>query len=132
MSISYPDIKIAYLELAANQDILYDLPKHPYIAILAIYNNSITPDWQNQCADWIVNSKYCYQAMAWGYECSSWDDALDFSYLESCNYFVNDDYDFMTTWHQNQKLEDVIEFAEFCVRFPNKSTAPHIVLINIR
>lgn len=50
-------------------------------------------------------------------ECSIWDDALDYSYLEFCNYDLpeDDDYNLMTTWHEDQTLDEVIEFAESVV-----------------
>ena len=52
-----------------------------------------------------------------GHECSIWDDALDWSYLEFCNYDLpeDDDYNLMTTWHEDQTLDEVIEFAESVV-----------------
>lgn len=107
-------IKISHYNLLANQAIHFELPKEPYIVVIAIYNNNVSNDWRNLCSDWIVQSEQCYWAMAWGHECSIWDDALDYSYLEFCNYDLpeDDDYNFMTTWHEDQTLEDVIEFAE--------------------
>ena len=106
-------VKISHYDLLANQAIHLELPQEPYIVVLAIHNNNVTNDWRNQCSDWIVKSKQCYWALAWGHECSIWDDALDYSYLEFCNYDLpeDNDYNFMTTWHENQTLEDVIEFA---------------------
>lgn len=102
--------KVTAYELKANQEINFDLPKHPYIAILAIYSQSVTPEWQSICSDWIAKSEQCYWALAWGHECSIWDDALDYAYLKFCNYDLpeDDDYNLMTTWHEDQTLDEVI------------------------
>jgi len=127
-------VKISHYDLLANQAIHLELPQEPYIVVLAIHNNNVTNDWRNQCSDWIVKSKQCYWALAWGYECSIWDDALDYSYLEFCNYDLpeDDDYNFMTTWHENQTLEDVREFAEsISVDTLPQQTLYEIVVLNI-
>lgn len=107
-------VVIHHHELLANQANFFDLPKEPYIVVIAIHNNNVSNDWRNKCSDWIVKSEQCYWALAWGHECSIWDDALDYSYLEFCNYDLpdDDDYTLMTTWHEDQTLEEVIEFAE--------------------
>lgn len=107
-------IKISHYNLLANQAIHHGLPQQPYIVVIAIHNNNVSNDWRNKCSDWIVKSEQCYWALAWGHECSIWDDALDYSYLEFCNYELpdDDDYTLMTTWHEDQTLEEVIEFAE--------------------
>ena len=85
--------------------------------MIAIHNDSVSNEWRNICCDWIVKSEQCYWALAWGHECSIWDDALDWSYLEFCNYDLpeDDDYNLMTTWHEDQTLDEVIEFAESVV-----------------
>ena len=107
-------IVVQHYDLLSNQEITLELPQQPYIVVIAIHNNNVSNDWRNLCSDWIVKSEQCYWAMAWGHECSIQDDALDYSYLEFCNYDLpdDDDYNFMTTWHEDQTLEEVIEFAE--------------------
>lgn len=127
-------IVMTNIELLANQKISYDLPKHPYIAILAIYSQSVTSEWQSICSDWIVKSEQCYWALAWGHECSIWDDALDYAYLEFCNYDLpeDDDYNFMTTWHEDQTLDEVIEFAKTYIASPLEDSTLEIILINIQ
>ena len=83
--MSPKNLKIIQHELLSDQKIILTLPQEPYILVIAIHNNNVTNDWRNQCSDWIVKSKQCYWALAWGHECSIWDDALDYSYLEFCN-----------------------------------------------
>ena len=115
--MAHRDIVVLRNELISNQEITFDLPQEPYILVIAIHSDSVSNEWRNICCDWIVKSEQCYWALAWGHECSIWDDALDWSYLEFCNYDLpeDDDYNLMTTWHEDQTLDEVIEFAESVV-----------------
>lgn len=115
--MAHRDIVVLRNELISNQEITFDLPQKPYILVIAIHSDSVSNEWRNICCDWIVKSEQCYWALAWGHECSIWDDALDWSYLEFCNYDLpeDDDYNLMTTWHEDQTLDEVIEFAESVV-----------------
>lgn len=47
----------------------------PYRAIVAV-EAAVEADWQAQVSDWLVRSG-CRYMMAWGIECSGWDDAVD-------------------------------------------------------
>lgn len=121
-------------EIRVNQEILFDLPQTPYILVIAIHSQNVEKEWCNQCCDWIVKSEQCYWALAWGYACSIWDDALDWSYLEFCNYKLSDeeDYQLMTTWHENETLENVIEFAEsISINTLSEQKINQIVILNI-
>ncbi|AYO54872.1 DUF7684 family protein [Acinetobacter wuhouensis] len=121
-------------ELMVNQEILCDLPQTPYILVIAIHSQNAEKEWRYAICDWIVKSKQCYWALAWGYDCSLWDDALDWSYLESCNYELPDDEDYqlMTSWHENETLEDVMEFAEsVSINTLPEQNIYQIVILNI-
>ncbi len=128
-------IKLSHHELSVNQEIHFDLPQTPYVLVIAIYNDNVSNEWRNICSDWIVKSEQCYWALAWGYDCSLWDDALDWSNLEFCNYELQDDEDYqlMTTWHENETLEDVMEFAEsVSINTLPEQNFYQIVILNIR
>lgn len=135
MNTSHSKINVLHFELMVNQEINFDLPETPYVLVIAIHSQNVEKEWRYTCCDWIVKSKQCYWALAWGYDCSLWDDALDCSYLEFCNYELLDDEDYqlMTSWHENETLEDLIEFAETV----SMNTLPEqniyqIVILNIR
>ena len=50
--------------------------------------------------------------MAWGEDCSMWDDAVDWANLEVHNYTeIPTDKSVMTTWHEDESLADVFWFA---------------------
>lgn len=51
--------------------------------------------------------------MAWGDDCGSWDDSVDWANLETFDFEdIPDDKDVMTTWHDSESLEEVCKFAK--------------------
>ncbi|MFZ1702214.1 MAG: hypothetical protein WBO10_12825 [Pyrinomonadaceae bacterium] len=53
----------------------------------------------------------CRYAVCMGYESSTWDDSIDYAYIESDpNYEPPDDRFIMTTWHDGEPIEDVVNF----------------------
>ena len=56
----------------------------------------------------------CLYAMAWGIDCSSWDDSIDEANIDQ--FFprsVPDNKFVMTTWHSKESIEEVFFFAKF-------------------
>lgn len=51
--------------------------------------------------------------MAWGKDCSSWDDAVDHANLEAFDYEeIPEDRFVMTTWHEKESLEEVFGYSK--------------------
>ena len=50
--------------------------------------------------------------LAWGKGCSSWDDSVDYANIDAwdCGN-IPDEHFVMTTWHDDEPLEDVFGFA---------------------
>ena len=72
----------------------------------------IEPKMQSTVSKWLVDSG-CLYMMAWGKECSSWDDSVDHANLENFDYGeMPDDQAVMTTWHEKESLEDFFFFAK--------------------
>lgn len=80
-------------------------------ACLVIINNpSISPNDQTRISKWIVESQARY-AVCVGYECSTWDDSIDFALLEKFQYGkVPDEHFVMTSWHENESIDDILSF----------------------
>lgn len=58
--------------------------------------------------------------MAWGKDCSLWDDSVDVAQLEMFDFGqIPDDGSTMTTWHEDETIEDVFWFAQFCASHDN-------------
>jgi hypothetical protein len=54
----------------------------------------------------------CRWAMTWGPDCELWHDCLDETVLLRHNHSVPDDKFLMTTWHEQESLEEVLFFAK--------------------
>ena len=51
--------------------------------------------------------------MAWGRDCSLWDDSVDIANLQCFDYGDIPDESFaMTTWHANEPVSEVLWFAK--------------------
>jgi hypothetical protein len=89
----------------------------PFKCILVL-DASVSEEWQRKVSLWLVKSG-CLYMMAWGKNCSSWDDSIDLANLESFNFDEIPDADFvMTTWHHEESLDDVLFFAINCANHP--------------
>ncbi len=54
----------------------------------------------------------CLYMMAWGQDCTLWDDSVDWAVLEKFDYDVPDQNFVMTTWHDEDTLEEVLRYAK--------------------
>jgi hypothetical protein len=80
--------------------------------IVVVIEASVSPDWQYAVSDWIV-AYGCRYMMAWGPDCASWDDSVDWSALEAHDFDIPDDRHVMTTWHDDEPLEEAFFYCEF-------------------
>jgi hypothetical protein len=79
----------------------------PYVSILFVHDQHVTPEEQIELSRQLVESG-CLYAVCAGHECSSWDDSIDMAALEMHNFKEPDDKFVMTTWHEHDTLEDII------------------------
>jgi hypothetical protein len=95
----------------------------PFLAVLVI-EVPVSHQWQDLVSRWLVRSG-CIYMMAWGLNCSEWDDSVDFANIEQFNYGeIPEDELVMTTWYEDDKLTDVFWQAKnsaehACVEFSN-------------
>lgn len=60
----------------------------------------------------------CLYALAWGRDCSAWDDSVDWAFLEHYDYGAYPEEKFVrTTWHDNETLEETVEHAKHCTEY---------------
>lgn len=85
----------------------------PYRAVIVL-EASYSDQWQDDVSRWLVDSG-CLYMMAWGPNCSSWDDSVDLAQIRKFLPGEAPDDEFvMTTWHNDETLENVFWFAQFC------------------
>jgi hypothetical protein len=82
----------------------------PFKALLVI-EETIDNAWQSMVSEWLVRGG-CLYMMAWGRDCSSWDDSVDLANLAAFDFGEIPDDDFvMTTWHDDEPLREAMWFA---------------------
>ncbi|WP_165390264.1 hypothetical protein [Thalassococcus sp. S3] len=84
---------------------------------LVLIEREISNDYRNEVSAALVAAG-CLYAVAWGLDCSMWDDAVDWAFLEHYNYGEQPEDRFvMTTWHDNETLEETVVFAKNCTKY---------------
>lgn len=119
----------AYVLLASETEPPEISAFNPFRAVVII-ERPVSAAWQARISDWLVRSG-CLYMMAWGDNCSAWDDSVDVANLEHFDYGdIPADRDVMTTWHTEDSLDEVFSFAKHLASHPIIDL-PQIVLIHI-
>ena len=87
----------------------------PFKAVVVL-EADYSEGWQTEVSRWLVASG-CRCMMAWGPNCSDWDTSVDWADIEARNYEEDDSKFVMTTWHDDQTLEDVFWQVQFIANF---------------
>jgi hypothetical protein len=77
-----------------------------YVLLLVICDPDIPADVQDAISDQIVKTG-CRYALCFGFGCSTWDTSIDSSSLRAN---TPDERFIMTTWHDDEPIEDVVDF----------------------
>src|SRR5215213_4311350 len=86
--------------------------------VVVIAESAVSPFWQARVSTWLARSG-CLYMMAWGENCSSWDDSVDVANLEEFNFGeIPDDRFIMTTWHTDEPLREVFWFSKHNATHP--------------
>jgi hypothetical protein len=100
---------------------------NPFRAIVIIEEES-SPEWQSQVSNWLVTSG-CLYMMAWGKDCNSWDDSMDYANLDQFDYGEIPDEKFvMTTWHKRERLTEVFWYSKNCAIHPTVELSNTLIL----
>ena len=85
-----------------------------FALLLVVADPAITDDDREAICKEIIRLG-CRYAVCTGDECSRWHDFIDMAYVESDPEFSPPEERFvMTTWHEDEPLEDVVEFFRVC------------------
>lgn len=100
----------------------------PYRAVIVLSGN-YSDEWQDDVSRWLVNSG-CRYMMAWGPNCSSWDDSVDYAVIQKfLPSEAPDAHHVMTTWHEDETLESVFWYCQFCAQFSSNDVELHQAVI---
>lgn len=97
--------------------------------MVCVADGAVTDAERARVSAEIVAAK-CRYAVCWGYDCSSWDTAIDCAYIETDENFSPPDENFvMTTWHDDAPVEDAIDFWWMNTSFDDYKSNRFAVLI---
>jgi hypothetical protein len=83
----------------------------PFRAVVVV-DAEVSPEWQFAASKWLVRSG-CLYMLAWGRDCSSWDDSVDTASVVLADAGEAPESELvMTTWHEHEPLSEVFEFAK--------------------
>lgn len=118
-----------YIQINAQSE----LPSLEYLSpfkCLVVVSENISQERQSEISNWLVKSG-CFVMCAWGKNCSSWDDSVDFANIEQFNYEPIPPESFvLTTWHENESLEEVMFFIKHIAAHESHHLE-NVVLLNI-
>lgn len=81
---------------------------------LVLIEREIDDDLRQAVSEQLVASG-CLYMMAWGIDCSLWDESVDQASLKAFDCAdIPDDHFIMTTWHEKDTLQDAVFFAKYC------------------
>jgi hypothetical protein len=120
---------VTYVRISEPEELPSIEHYRPFRAVVVL-EGTYTDEWQDKVSGWLIDSG-CLYMMAWGPNCSSWDDSVD--YAQTQKYLPDEapDEEFvMTTWHNDESLEDVLWFAQFCAHDPY-DMIKHTLLLHV-
>ncbi len=126
---------VAYIHIRPGAE-LPVLPESTRVQAVVIVDSEVEPEWRHEASKWLVAGG-CRYMMAWGLDCSAWDDSVDWAALELFDFYdgrdIGSDPDFvMTTWHENEPLEEVLAFSRHCAwDFHKNETFKSTILVHI-
>jgi hypothetical protein len=122
-----PTAPVSYFRLAEGKPLPDLLPYAPYRAVLVL-DAEHGQEWQKEVSEWLVRSG-CLYMMAWGVRCSTWDDSVDWANIDRFEgRDIPDERFVLTTWHDDETLDEVFWYADFCARHPEVELRHTIIL----
>lgn len=99
-----------YHFMAPDGPFAWNVVEAPYKAVVLI-EREVSEDVRWEVSKALVATG-CRYMMAWGLDCSLWDDSVDYADLERFDYGdIPPEHFVMTSWHTKDTLEEVLEFA---------------------
>ena len=103
--------------------------KQDFALLLVVVDPTITIEDRTTICKEIIQQG-CRYAVCTGMDCSSWHDFIDMAYLESDPEFSPPDERFvMTTWHEDESLEEVVEYFRSNAHFESFTPRHYLVLL---
>ena len=99
-----------------------------FVCILFNNDPSILNEEQNSISDELI-AVNCRYAVCAGINCESLHDAIDWAYIfSSKNFSPSTETMVMTTWHENESIDDIIYFGLNCTNFDHHNFRKYLIL----
>lgn len=109
----------------------YSLPNIEHLApfrAVVVIEGEVSSDWRVDVSDWLVRSG-CLYMMAWGHDCSLWDDSVDAANIAAFDFKEIPENRFViTTWHDDSPLSHAFDFCKRLAVHPAVELARVILL----
>jgi hypothetical protein len=80
--------------------------------MVVVVEADVSPAWQALVSHWIIQSG-CLYMMAWGIDCSAWDDSVDYANMDQHdNLQIPEDGSVVTTWHPDEPMAEVFWYSK--------------------
>ena len=121
------ETQVEYLHLQSGGDPPVLTTSGPLKAVVVV-NDAVEAEWREVVSDWLVRLR-CLYMMAWGRDCSLWDDSVDHAVRKKFNFAPIPEEQFvMTTWHEHDSLEQVFWYSQFCAYDPHTDLLYTLIL----
>jgi hypothetical protein len=119
---------VHYLQVQPEAVELPRLPcASPFRAVVLV-REAVSNEWRKRVSDWLVTSG-CLYMLAWGVDCSIWDDAVDWASLNEFDFGdIPPERFVMTTWHDDESIEEVFAFARSWATHPTVAVDANVIL----
>jgi len=119
---------IQYLQIQRPYSFASPFKEAEFAALIYAAAQNIAREEQEALSDQIVASG-CRYAVCAGHNCESWHDSIDLADVKRNGGEVRDNNIVMTTWHDDESLEDIVFFFLNNTSFDYFSAARFVVLI---
>lgn len=102
-------MNIQYLQIKRPYGFTSPFKGAEFAVLIYIVDENLTKEEQETLSDQIVASG-CRYAVCAGHNSSSWDDSIDMADIKRNGGEVRDENLVMTTWHDDESLEDIVFF----------------------
>lgn len=118
---------VRYLHLKADGSLPQIQIAKPFMAII-VGATAVSSDWRDEVSRWLVKNG-CLYVLAWGIDCSAWDDSVDHASLEVFDFGeIPEKSLVMTTWHDDESLKDVFSFAQHAAHHPTENIETAVIV----
>jgi hypothetical protein len=102
-------MNIQYIQIKRPYSFASPFIQGEFVALIYAADENISDEERDALSRQIVASG-CRYAVCAGYKGSSWDDSIDMADIERNGDEVHDENLVMTTWHDDESLEDIVFF----------------------